>query len=89
MAVVEEKLLPFDVLNKVIKQDLVDAFGFGMASLIMVDAKKNANAPATNMTEKDILNIIEAISTDERVKDMWGHMGVVDKSVRWKKALGA
>ena len=89
MAVVEEKMLAFDVLNKVIKKDLVDAFGFGLASLIMVDAKKNSNAPATNLTENDILNIIEAVSKDVRVLDMWGNMGVMDKIIRWKKALGA
>ena len=77
---------PFDALQQVVKKDLTDAFGFGLASLIVVEARKTVGIQTSQISEGEYTNIINTILKDNRVTDMWGVAGAADKLSKWKDA---
>ncbi len=72
-----------EVLNKIVKKALVDAFGESMAASILMSARTAAGAPILNISREDLRQILDAMSRDERVVSMWDNAGVRDRIREW------
>jgi len=68
-----------------IKRNLEESFGAGLAARILFSARDTVNAPIIGMTREKFLDLVRAICSDARVKEMWGDFGVKQKLMRWEK----
>ncbi len=72
------------IIDQHIKGRLEDTFGRAVAMLIMMSATNSANTPIIDPQREDYMRFIEAVCSDQRVLDMWGHSGAQDVLGRWK-----
>lgn len=68
-----------------IKRNLEESFGAGLAARILFSARDISNAPIIGMTRDKYLELLKALYSDNRVKEMWGEFGAREKLSRWEK----
>ena len=66
-----------DIKNAVdeIRKSLEESFGPGLAARIIFSARAAANAQIIGMTRDNYIDLVKAICSDNRVKEMWGEFG--------------
>jgi hypothetical protein len=75
---------PLEALDEV-RKDLTHAFGDALATRIM-DAACNT-APREELNAASYRDLIASLCRDERVRGMFGELGVKDKQQRWEKLV--
>lgn len=73
---------PSEALNE-IKKELTTVFGEGLSARILFTARDKSNAPIVGLNAEKYLALVDALCSDERIKDMWGDFAVKGKRSRW------
>lgn len=79
-----------DTLRKAmneIKRSLEESFGAGLAARILFSARDAAKAPIIEITREKFLDLVRAICSDNKVKEMWGDFGVRERLSRWERLI--
>lgn len=74
---------PSDALSEV-RKDLTEAFGEGLTARILFNARDTVGAPVIGLEKGKFIEIVRAVSADERVKGMWGDFGAKEKLKKWE-----
>ncbi len=78
---------PQEALNNVVKKELEETFGAGLAARIIFSAISATGAPIIDITKEKYLEVIEHICNDERVRGLWGDFGAQSKFTLWKELV--
>ncbi len=74
-------------LEAVVKPRLEDAFGKGIAMLIVVSSANGANLPLVGLSKTHYTKLIKAICCDHRVMELWGDAGAEAQEREWAMLL--
>ncbi len=78
---------PMVALDTAVKSKLEDAFGKGIAMLIVANASNDAHTPIIGLSKNDYRRLVETICCDPRVKEMWGEAGTQTQLDEWLKLI--
>ena len=72
------------LIDDQVKRRLEDTFGTAVAMLIIMSASNSANVSIHAPGRDDYMRLIDAVCSDQRVKDMWGASGCIDQLSKWR-----
>lgn len=78
---------PMVALDAAVKSKLEDAFGKGIAMLIVANASNDARTPIIGLSNNNYRQLVEAICCDPRVKEMWGEAGTQAQLEEWLRLI--
>ena len=66
---------------------LETSFGKALAMLILASACNDADVSMVGLTPDQYGRLVEAVSRDQRVVDMWGTAGAADVAAQWRELV--
>jgi translation initiation factor 2 alpha subunit (eIF-2alpha) len=74
-----------DVTNALdqMRRKLEASFGKAMAMMILAAASNSANVSTVAVSAEEFRRLVEVVSRDQRVIDMWGAAGAADAAAQW------
>ncbi|MBI5231584.1 MAG: hypothetical protein HY876_05395 [Coriobacteriales bacterium] len=70
-----------------VRDRLEQTFGKALAMLILASASNEAGCTTVGISPPEYTRLIEAISRDQRVIDMWGAAGAADALASWRASI--